>query len=159
LNIYLIRHGDAEKSSEKKDFDRELTPHGKTVTHDAVLYWKRLIKSLDYIITSPYKRAFQTAEIMAAAFGLKNEIITDKKLSPGSRVDDIIEIVKSYNSNNIALVGHQPDMGEHISSLISASEVMVEFKKSSIAKISFGNRVRHGKGNLEFLIPAEIFIK
>lgn len=158
MNIYLIRHGDSEKSSvDKKDFDRELTPQGRSVTSNAALFWKKIIPAFDYIISSPYKRAVQTAEIIAGNFGLLNEIITDKKLSPGSSTEDLIEIARAYNCNNIALVGHQPDMSEHLSALISASGIKVEFKKSSIAKISFGSRVRMGRGTLEFLIPADIF--
>lgn len=158
MNIYLVRHGDAEKSTvERKDLDRELTPLGKTATRSAARYWKKIITSFDYIISSPYQRALQTSEIIAEEFGMGNEVIIDKKLSPGSTTQDIIEIIRAFSCENIALVGHQPDMAEHISGLISASYTKIGFKKSSIAKISFGSRIKPGKGTLEFLIPADLF--
>lgn len=157
MNIYLIRHGDSEKSSiDKKDTDRELTPVGKLTTQTAASSWKKVIPSIDYIISSPFKRAVQTAEIIAAVFKYGSEIIADKKLAPGSKTEDVIELVRTYNCENILLVGHQPDMAEHISALISSSSIQIEFKKSAIAKISFGNRIRMGKGTLEFIIPPDI---
>lgn len=157
MNIYLIRHGDSEKSSiDKKDSDRELTPNGKLITRTAASAWKKIIPSVDYIISSPYKRAVQTAEIIADVLKTGSDIITDKKLAPGSKTEDIVELVRAYNCENIILVGHQPDMAEHISALVSSSSIQVEFKKSAIAKISFGSRVRMGKGNLEFIIPPDI---
>jgi phosphohistidine phosphatase len=159
MNLFLIRHGDSEKTSiQKKDFDRELTPAGKDITMQAALHWKKLIPEFDYIISSPFKRAVQTAEIIAEVFNTGTKIITDKKLSPGSRTEDIIELVHIYNGKNIALVGHQPDMSEHVSNLISGSHAFVEFKKSAIAKLTFGSKIKTGKGTLDFLIPPDIIL-
>jgi phosphohistidine phosphatase len=159
VNIYFIRHGDSEKTSvHKKDSDRELTAQGRNITRSAALQWKKIIPDFDYIITSPYLRAVQTADIIASAFNHNNGIITDKKLAPGSKTADLIEIVHTYSGKNIAIVGHQPDLAEHISSLISNSQAYIEFKKSSIAKLSFGSKVKEGKGTLDFLIPPEIII-
>jgi phosphohistidine phosphatase len=159
MNIYLIRHGDSEKSSvDKKDFQRELTSSGKNMTKKAALQWKKIIPEFDYIISSPYIRAVQTAELIAEIFSPNNGIITDIKLAPGSKTDDLIEVIYTYKSRNIAIVGHQPDLAEHVSYLISASHAYVEFKKSSIAKLSFGSKVKAGKGTLDFLIPPEIIL-
>jgi len=158
MNIYLIRHGDAEKIVlGKKDFDRELTPAGKVKLRNAAEHWKNLIPSFDYIITSPLVRAYQTAQIVGEVYGYSKEIITDKKLSPGGKTDAIIEIANSLDGEDIAFVGHQPDFGEHLSELVSREEIMVEFKKGALAKISFNNKARPAKGLLEFLIPPGIF--
>jgi phosphohistidine phosphatase SixA len=65
--------------------------------------------------------------------------------------------LNSFPSGEIAIVGHQPDLSNHLSRLISGSGASIEFKKGAIAKISFSNKVREGKGVLEFLIPPGIF--
>jgi len=158
MNIYLIRHGDAEKVSiGKKDFDRELTPTGRIKFKTAVQNWKNLIKGFDFIVTSPLARAVQTANIIAGLYGREDKILIDKKLSCGSRTESIIEIANSLEGVDIAFVGHQPDFSEILSDLISAKGAYIDFKKGAIAKISFGNKVSAAKGTLEFLIPASIF--
>jgi phosphohistidine phosphatase len=157
MNIYLIRHGDAEKASMyKKDSERMLTPAGIEITGKAAENWIKIILSLDYILSSPYKRAVQTAEIIATRFGIK-DVLTEKKLAPGSRIEDLLEILHIYNGKNIAVVGHQPDLSEIASGFISNSNAYIEFRKTTIAKISFGNKIRRGKGTLEFLITPELF--
>ena len=155
MNIYLIRHGDAEKSSvSKKDFDRELTASGIAKIKTAALNWKVLINSFDYIVSSPLIRAEQTASAIAEVYGFNKEIISDKKLSPGSKTESLIEIANSLSGEDIAFVGHQPDFSEHLSNMISSKGAYLEFKKGAIAKISFYNKAHLGKGILEFLIPA-----
>ena len=158
MNIYLIRHGDAEKAAiGKKDFDRELTSSGIIKIKNAAGNWGNLIPSFDYIISSPLKRALQTAQILGEVFNYNREIIIDKKLAPGSRTEDLVEIANALDGEEIAFVGHQPDFGEHVSNLISSEGAYVEFKKGAIAKISFGNKAHLSKGTLEFLIPTGVF--
>ncbi|MHB1686069.1 MAG: SixA phosphatase family protein [Ignavibacteriaceae bacterium] len=160
MNIYLIRHGEAEKSSiTKKDFDRELTNSGKVKVKNAALAWKDYIDPFDYLVSSPLARALQTAKIIAEYFEVRNEILVDKKLSAGGGTESIIEIANSLEGVNIAFVGHQPDFSEHVSNLISTSGANVDFKKAAIAKIFFHNKVHLSRGILEYLIPAGIFNK
>jgi phosphohistidine phosphatase len=157
MNIYLIRHADAEKSSpSKKDYERKLTPEGISSIKAAVEGWKNLISSFDYIVSSPLKRAVQTAEIVAKAFHYKEEIATDKRIT-GGNTEDLIEIANSLDGKEIAFVGHEPDFSKHVSTLISSSGSYVNFKKGMIAKISFENKARLAKGTLEFLIPARAY--
>jgi phosphohistidine phosphatase len=158
MNIYLIRHGDAEKvSTGKKDFDRELTLPGRIKLKSAVLNWKNLIKEFNFIVTSPLTRAVQTANIIAELYGAGYNILIDKKLSPGSRTENLIEIANSLESEEIAFVGHQPDLSEQLSDLTSPKGAYIDFKKGAIAKVSFGNKVSIAKGTLEFLIPVSVF--
>jgi phosphohistidine phosphatase len=157
MNIYLIRHADAEKSSpSKKDYERKLTPEGISAVKSAAEGWKNLISSFDYIISSPLKRALQTAEIIAKTFQYAKEIVTDKRIA-GGKTEDLIEIANSLDGKEIAFIGHEPDFSKHVSSLISSSGAFLSFKKGMIAKISFENKARLSKGNLEFLIPAKAY--
>ena len=158
MNLYLIRHGDAENISKgMRDFDRAITPEGELKIKHAAHYWKNAIPGFDHILSSPYVRAMQTAKIIASVFNYKDEIYTDRKLGSGCDTKDLIEIINTFDGSDIAYVGHQPDLSNHTSFLISGTGAYLEFKKCAIAKISFHNRVKEGKGILEFLIPQNIF--
>ena len=158
MNLYLIRHGDAEKSSlSKTDFDRELTPKGRELTKKSSEALKKIIKSLDVIASSPLTRAVQTAEIVADVFDYSKKIIVDKKITAGSRPEELVDFIRSINVENIAVVGHEPDMSDYVSALTSSSGMSLEFKKSAVAKINFEGKIRLGSGTLEFLIPPKVF--
>jgi phosphohistidine phosphatase len=158
MNIYLIRHGDSEGITKgMRDTERKLTPEGEIKIRNACLFWKNIIPGFDYILSSPYLRALQTAQIIASAYDHKKEIIIDKRLGCGSETEGLVELLNSFQSGEIAIIGHQPDLSNHVSRLISGSGAFLEFKKGAIAKISFNSKVREGKGLLEFLVPAGIF--
>ncbi len=160
MNIYLIRHGDAEKASlNKKDFDRELTESGQVKIKNAAEGWTRIIPIFDEIITSPFIRAKQTAKLIADVFSHEKGIIIDNVMLSGSNTKDFIAVANSFEGENLAFIGHQPDCSDHLSNLISNSGLFVDFSKGMIAKISFNNKVRFSKGTLEFLLPAELFNK
>lgn len=159
MNIYLIRHSDAENSSPSiTDGERKLTQKGKDKIQKAAEGWKKLIPTFDFIVSSPLARALQTAEIVADVYKLeKSKVIIDRRLKSGSHIDDVIEIASSLEAENIAFVGHQPEFSEHVSELISQTYAYIDFKKAAIAKINFYNKAKKGKGLLEFLIPPQIF--
>ncbi|MDR3666126.1 MAG: histidine phosphatase family protein [Ignavibacteriaceae bacterium] len=159
MNIYLIRHSDSEGLSKgMKDFERGLTPEGEIKIRNACLFWQNIITEFDFIISSPYLRALQTAKIIASVYNYKKEIVIDRRIGCGSETDDLIEILNNHQSGEIAIVGHQPDLSIHVSRLISGTGASIEFKKAAIAKISFSGKVREGKGVLEFLVPPGLFI-
>ena len=158
MNLYLIRHGDAEPvSAIKPDNKRELTSKGKETIRKAAEGWKKIIKSFDVIASSPFIRAVQTAEIIAAVYNHKDKIITDKKITSGCRFEDLTDFIKSFDEDDIAIVGHEPDMSRHLSSFVSSSGMYAEFKKGCLAKIKFEGKIRAGSGTLEYLIPLDLF--
>ncbi|NWF90090.1 MAG: histidine phosphatase family protein [Ignavibacteriaceae bacterium] len=158
MNIYLIRHSDAEKASvSKKDSERKLTAEGEQKIKTAAEGWKNLIPQFSHIISSPFSRALQTAEIIASVFKFPGNIIIDKRLISGNKTEEFIDASNEILGQEMAFVGHEPDFSEHLSQLISNSGVHVDFKKGMIAKISFNGRVKMGKGVLEFLIPVKAY--
>ncbi|MGE5845214.1 MAG: phosphohistidine phosphatase SixA [Ignavibacteria bacterium] len=158
MNIYLIRHSDAEKSSENiKDNDRKLTNEGEQKAKACAQGWKNLTKGFDFIVSSPLTRAIQTAKIVSEVFDYKKDIIIDKRISCGTKTEQLIELANSLGGEELAFVGHEPDFSEHVSRLTSISGGFVEFKKCAIAKICFQNKARIGKGILEFLISPKAF--
>ncbi len=160
MNLYLVRHADAEKTQPgKKDEDRKLTKEGKERIRGVANQWFYFIKKLDLICSSPFIRAVETAEIIAECFEYKGEIIKDKILAAGSYTKDMIELVNSLQADDILVVGHQPDLSEHVSNLISSNGALVDFQRAALAMISFNGKANLSKGYLEYLIPTTAFLK
>jgi phosphohistidine phosphatase len=154
MNIYLIRHGKAENKSEiKPDEERELTEEGILEVEKAANLWKQHINKFDIILSSPLKRAIQTAEIIKNVFNVNAEILKETSLLNGGLTDDLLNVVTEFETEEIAMIGHQPDLANHISRIASLSEINIKLPPATIAKISFKDNPIIGEGILEFLIP------
>lgn len=154
MNLFLIRHSIAENISyDKKDFDRELTEEGKTVIKKISTAWKSYIESFDIILTSPLVRAVQTAEIISSELQNNKNIIKDNNLGTGSHTADLIELLNTVESKNVAVVGHQPDLSYHINNFCGTGSFNLVFPPAALAKIEFDNSIKYGKGKLIYFIP------
>ncbi len=154
MNIYLIRHGESEQSSENKPHEeRALTANGIEIVKNSIEVWKYFIDNLDIILTSPLKRAKQTALIINSVFKPQLEVVEEICLINGGLTEDLVSIARSLNLNDIAMVGHQPDIGNHIAHMTGSNEANFKMPPAVIAKIYFSERPVIGKGVLEFLLP------
>ncbi len=159
MNLYLIRHSIAENiTMDKKDFDRELTEEGKFVIKKTSEAWKNYIGNVDVVLTSPLKRAMQTAEIISTNLQDKQNLIKDNNLGTGSRTADLIDILNSLDYKNVVVVGHQPDLSEHINNFCGTGSFNLAFPPASLAKIEFDNTIKYGRGRLIYFIPPIIHI-
>lgn len=119
--IYFIRHGIAEEAEKyTQDADRPLTEAGKRKTRKVATRLSELNLSFDLILTSPLLRARQTADILFAA-GLSSHV----EESPELAFDGDIQIWLSWlerwrqkGGSQLALVGHQPNLGDWAETLI-----------------------------------------
>ena len=80
-------------------------------------------------------------------------VIIENNLGTGSRNSDLIEILNSIDKENIAVVGHQPDLSIHIYNLCGSGSFNINFPPATIAKIEFPKNIRYGSGTLSFFIP------
>jgi phosphohistidine phosphatase len=154
MNVYLIRHGEAEQTSEYKPHEeRELTIEGIEVLKTSAQIWKYFSTDFEMILSSPLKRAMQTAEIIKEVFEVKTEVMQEISLLNGEQTEDLLNLAGSLDLNDIAMIGHQPDIGIHISMMIGTGEINLRIPPATIAKISFNSSQGIGRGKLEFLIP------
>lgn len=158
MNLYFIRHEQAEDVAvSRKDFDRNLTPFGIKRLQNSLKYWENFVK-FDIILSSPYNRALQTAEIISKHFNV--DLVIHKELSCGASTNQLLELLENYQEyKNIVIVGHEPDLSSIISDLCANSFLKINIKKGSITKLSFFNTPKFNNGILEFYIPAKIFWK
>ena len=108
----------------------------------------------DQIITSPLTRTKQTAEVFAETLKSKPAVSSSDSLAPaGTPASVIQELGKHMRVARIALVGHEPNIGELAARLIGA-RVPFEFKKGAICRIDFEVFPPKGVGQLRwFLTP------
>lgn len=159
MNLYLIRHSIAENIFiNKKDFERELTEEGLFVIKKTSAAWKSYLKNVDAVLTSPFIRAIQTAEIISENLQKSPNIIKDNLLGTGCRTADLIDILKTLEYKNVVVVGHQPDLSIHLNNFCGTGSFNFVFPPASLAKIEFENSIKYGKGRLIFFIPPSIHI-
>lgn len=139
-DLYLIRHGiAAEHGTYQNDDERPLTQEGDRKTRKVASRLKELELELGIILTSPLIRARQTAEILKAA-GLSQQLEECAALAPDGNIHDWITEYKTWistASKPLALVGHQPDLGNWAELLIwgQAKEALI-LKKAGIIGIT-----------------------
>ena len=154
MNVYLIRHSQAEQTSEGKlHEERALTLTGIEILRDSIEFWKNFIASFNIILSSPLKRAKQTAQIIQGTFNTEFDVVEEICLINGGLTEDLISIARSLSMNDIAMVGHQPDIGNHLSTMIGTNLSNFHFPPAAIAKISFNDKPKIGNGVCEFLLP------
>ncbi len=155
FELYLIRHGVAEDRGDAwpDDAKRPLTEEGMARMRKAVRGLSRLGVTIDVILTSPLVRARQTAEIVAAGLALRPSIVTVDALTPtGTFAALAVDLEKHARKAGIALVGHEPNIGEIAARLIG-SRHPIEFKKGAVCRIDVDQLPPQGPGDLRWFLP------
>jgi phosphohistidine phosphatase len=153
--IFLIRHGVAEERGEAwpDDTKRPLTPGGTSRMEKAARGLARLDITFDVILSSPLVRARQTADIIAARAGGHPPIVNTDALAPGSDYAAVVAALEKHvRKGRIALVGHEPGIGELAARLIGSRHA-VEFKKGGVCRIDLDEIPPTGPGNLRWMVP------
>jgi phosphohistidine phosphatase len=158
MELYLIRHGIAQQLGLKNDFTdekRALTSEGRDRMRDAARGLRKLGVQVDLLLTSPLVRAVETAEIVADALGFSNkEIIQTDRLAPGASADELFAEIKSHTGiESVALVGHEPDLGELVAKIVLGDDrFSIELKKGSICCVNVVETVPSFRGGLAWLM-------
>jgi phosphohistidine phosphatase len=137
MEVYLIRHGiAAEKGTYADDEQRPLVKKGRDKTTQVAQRLVSVGLNFDLLLSSPLVRAYQTAEILQQA-GLAQTIETFAPLKPDGVIDEWLEWLQQYQLEHaeakIALVGHQPDLGNWAEMLLWGDiKGQIEVKKSGV---------------------------
>ncbi len=155
IEIYLVRHGLAAERGPKYPDDRlrPLTPTGVKRFAESVPGLLELGVVIDFVLTSPLERARDTATLLAAGLKPKPAIVEVEALAPGGRHQAVIEAIKTHAKRHrrLALVGHEPDLGELAARLLGARG-MIQFKKGAVCAIDLDGATPGGPGTLRWLL-------
>lgn len=158
FELYLIRHGLAEDRGEAwpDDAKRPLTAEGMTRLRKAARGMAQLGLAFDVMLTSPLVRTRQTAEIVAGGLDPHSPIVNVDSLAPdGNYAAVVTDLEKHARKTRIALVGHEPSIGEIAARLIGSRHA-IEFKKGAIARIDVEEIPPAGPGDLRWLMTPKI---
>jgi len=154
LELYLIRHGVAAERGEDfpDDSKRPLTNGGISRLRKEAKALDAIGVTIDHIITSPLVRTKQTADIFAESLKSKPSVSQSDALAPaGTSTAVVQELAKHMRKGRIALVGHEPNIGELAGRLIGA-RMPLEFKKGAICRIDFEVFPPKGIGQLRWFV-------
>jgi phosphohistidine phosphatase len=158
MDLYLLRHAIAVlRGTEgyEHDADRPLTTKGQKKMYRIAEGIRALDLSFDVILSSPILRARQTAEITAEVLGIAKKLKFSDNLATDGEAEEVIrEIRENYgNLDSLMLVGHEPDMSNLISVLISGEAgLSITMKKGGLCKLTL-DTIKYGRcATLEWLL-------
>lgn len=163
MNLYLLRHGIAAELGTHgltRDAERPLTAKGERKLWRIAEGIKALELSFDVILSSPYLRARQTAELIAEAIHASRKIEFSESLTPAGSAKQLIDQINGVKAEreNILLVGHEPHLSSFISLLVSGKAGLeLVMKKGGLCKLSVES-LKHGRcAALEWLLtPSQL---
>ena len=157
-SLYLVRHAIAADRGEEwpDDTKRPLTDTGITRFKEAVAGLAWLDVEIDEIFTSSLVRAKQTAAILAHGLGNKTSVKTLEALAPGHSPRQVMsDLSRSAKRHRIALVGHEPGLGELAAHLIGAPRAL-PFKKGGACCIEIQGLTSRRPGELVWFLPPKV---
>jgi phosphohistidine phosphatase len=135
MRLYIVRHAEAiERGGTVPESHRYLTPKGRDYFRKTSRQMIRKGAIPDCILSSPLIRAVQTADILAEEIGFRGPLIVTDKLAPGfGRAGLRVILSKCADAKEVALVGHEPDLGDLVTSLLSLKEPYTLKKGEAVA--------------------------
>jgi phosphohistidine phosphatase len=157
MHLYLIRHGiavDRDDPNCPPDTERPLTPKGMKRSHAAALGLRALGVKPAAVLTSPWLRAVQTAEIFCETIGYSSrKIIRTDALKGTSAPADLLRELQSMKARVVLCFGHEPHLHLVIGHILDTGAKIAELKKAGLALLEL-ERVSPPQGRLLALYPA-----
>lgn len=162
MKLYILRHGEAAEHGDpkfKNDADRPLTMKGIQRTKLLAHTLRQLAISFDVIVTSPLRRARETAEIVERGLRLHGRLEFAQHLAPTGDMEKLVTQLNALRPapRSVLLVGHEP----YLSSLISllgtgGSNLSLTMKKGALCRLEV-EHLRCGRcASLEWLLPPRV---
>ena len=163
MQLYIVRHGiaiDREDPKSPPEAERYLTEEGIEKTKQVAKGVAALGISADLLVSSPYVRAMQTAEIFASALEYaKQKISKSEALLPGAEPGAFFrELVKQKDASSVFCFGHAPHVDEWLATAVGVKHPITEMKKAGVALVEL-KRVSPPSGQLIWLITPKLLRK
>ena len=141
MNLFLLRHGIAVEhgtAGYERDADRPLTPKGESRVGRIADAMEAMGLTFDLILSSPYVRARQTAEIVAEVLGLKKKLEFSESLTPDGDDQALVALLNKIapQPKSVLLVSHEPFLSGLVSKLTTGDgRIAIDFKKGGLCKL------------------------
>ena len=156
--IVLLRHGIAEeRTGEKTDEERSLTPEGHARMKQVARGLERAFPKAQVIYSSPLLRTVQTALWVSKGYRSRVKVNTSDALIPGASPKEFVEFLNGITERRVIVVGHEPNLSDNLTDLLGVDGAnRLELKKGGC----YGVRLRpDGTVVFEWLLSPRILRK
>lgn len=138
--LYFLRHASAGQSltNPKKDEKRGLDRDGIEQCGYIGRALSAMDVQVDLIVSSPLKRAAQTASLVGNELSYEGKLQFEDALRPAASFADFRRLLDKYaKRESIMVVGHNPNLSEFVGRIISETgcEASVDLKKGAVARV------------------------
>jgi phosphohistidine phosphatase len=137
MQIYLLRHGIADDArAGQPDSERALTEDGRDRLRRVLKRARSADLDPGVILSSPYRRAVETAAVAAEVLGYKGEVVRTRSLTPEGSPSDVWEEIRDRREEpSMLLASHEPLMSSMTAFLLDSPALMVDMKKAALLRI------------------------
>ena len=159
VEVIVVRHAIAFERDRRRwpdDALRPLTPAGKRRFRKAALGLRKWSPRVDALLSSPFVRAQQTADLLTQFSGWP-AAIECSALVPGTPSSRLIARLRRTRGQCVAVVGHEPHLSAFISACLTEQlKVDLKLRKGGVAHLTFGKSVEAGSGTLAAFLPPRV---
>jgi phosphohistidine phosphatase len=159
--VYILRHAIALDRSDWKgaDSERPLAKEGIQKMKKVAAGMRALEVEFDWILTSPYRRAYDTATIVADAYKARKKLKISRSLAsdgdPKTLVRHLALDFRAWES--VLLVGHEPYLTRLVGVLISGNpDIHLTLKKAGLLRLSASSLTYGPCATLEWSLPPKL---
>jgi phosphohistidine phosphatase len=155
MRLWLMRHGiaiDRDDPSCPAEPDRFLTPLGIKRTRAAARGLFAAGVRPDLVVTSPYRRAVETAALAAAELGYQGEVVHSEDLLPSADPAALLAWLASRDESAVLCAGHAPHLDLLIARAVGHARVFTELRKAGCACLDWSA----GGGHLVWLLGSRM---
>ena len=140
MNLYIMRHANAgiPRENPQLDLKRGLVKEGKEQCMQMARLLNAMRVQVDVILSSPLKRATQTAQLVGTEMGYEAPIEITQALAPEAEFGDFIEMLNGYaECDGVLVVGHNPNLFRFIGRLVAGQKgAAIRIRKGSVTHIN-----------------------
>ena len=109
------------------------------------------------ILTSPYKRALQTAQIAAEVLKYRGELLRTEALQPSSKPEAVWEEIRIHREEaQLLMAGHDPLFSDLAGYLLGFPNLRIDFKKGALLRIDFEKFPAAPQGTLKWMLVPKL---
>lgn len=154
MKLYVLRHAIADDGTlGRPDSERQLTTLGRAKASRVLAHARNIGVRPHAVLTSPYIRAAQTAEIAREQLRLSAPAVVTDALVPYVNVFDLWKGIRDhFASGDVMVVGHNPQLSSLVSWFLGARQDALWLKKSGLVALEVGSAGPQPRATLAWLL-------
>jgi phosphohistidine phosphatase len=157
VRIYVLRHGIAEDAPPGgADGDRALTHEGKQKLRSVLERAQRAGVRPSVILTSPLKRAVETAEIAQSILDVEQDLVRTNALVPSGSPERVWKELRARKAEQVLITGHEPLLSTLVAFLLGCDALLVRLKKGALVCVDVEAEGTQPHGVLNWMLISKL---